>query len=81
MKTGQAVNRNSKHIRATPVTAKQYLRNQITKNTADPMDMILKQYGKLTEENVTSNHESQLREDTYMNNNNDTQHSNMPEHK
>ena len=41
-KTGQVVNRNCKHIRPTPITAKQYFRDQITKNTANPVDEILK---------------------------------------
>ena len=44
------------------------------------MDEILKHYEKLAQENVTSNHDSEGREDTYMNNNKGSQHSNMKEY-
>ena len=76
-KTDHIVYRNSKHITATPMTTEQYLRDQITRHPADPVDEILQQYGKLAQENVTYNHDSQRREDRHMSNNNDTQHSNM----
>ena len=79
-KTGWIVNRNTKHIKATSKTAKQYLGDQITKNTTDPVDEILKHYEKPAQESVKSNHDRCKREDTYMNNNNDIQHSNIEEH-
>ena len=41
------------------------------------MNEILKNYEKLAQENVSNNHNSLGREDTFMSNNNDTQHSNM----
>ena len=47
---------NNKQIKATPITAEQYLRDQITKNTAGPVDEILKHYENLANENVTINH-------------------------
>ena len=52
-KTGYVVTSNSKHIKATPIIAEQYLRDQINKNTADPVNDILKNYEKLAQENVT----------------------------
>ena len=72
--------RNHKHIKATPITAKQYLRDQLTKNTADPLNYILKCYEKLAHKHVTINYDRQGREDTCMNNSNDTQYGNMQEH-
>ena len=44
------------------------------------MGEILKHYEKPAHEYVTINHDRQGRENTYMNNGNDTQHSNMQEH-
>ena len=41
-KTVCIINKNSKHIKATLITAKQYLRDQLTKHTEDPLDKILK---------------------------------------
>ena len=79
-KTGWGVRKNSKHIKATPITGKQYLKDQINKKTADPINEILKNYEKLPQENVSNNHDSQGGEDTYMNNNNNTHHSNMQEY-
>ena len=34
-KTGQLATRKCNHIEATPITAEQYLRDQINKNTKD----------------------------------------------
>ena len=47
---------------------------------ADPVDEILKHYEKLANKNVTIDHNRQGREDTSMNNSDDTQHINMQEH-
>ena len=52
-KTDQVVMRNNILIKATPITAEQYLRVQLTNNTADPVDKILKHYEKLAYKNVT----------------------------
>ena len=52
--TGQIVTRNSRHMNAIPITAKQYLRDQINKNTTDPLDEILKNYEKAAQENVST---------------------------
>ena len=79
-KTCWVVTRNNKHIKAIPVTAEQYLMDQINKNTAEPLDDILKHCEKPANKNMTSIHESWGRKDTYINNNNGTQHSNMQEH-
>ena len=68
---GQIVTRNSKHIKATPITAEQYLRDQINENTTDPLNEILKNYEKLTQENVSNKHGSLRREGTFINNKND----------
>ena len=43
-RTGYIVTRNSKHIKTMPITTEQYLRDQITQHTDDPVDRILKQY-------------------------------------
>ena len=64
--------RNTKHIKATPTIAEQCLMDQLTQNTADPADAILKHYEKLAHENVTIKHDRKGREDTYMNKINDT---------
>ena len=76
-KTGWIVIRNSKHVKATPITAEQYLSDQINKNTTDPFNEILKNYEKLVQENISNKLESLRREDTFMNNKNDKQHSKM----
>ena len=64
-------------MKATHIKVKQYLRDQINRNTADPVNEILQNYENLAQENVSNNHDSQGMEDTYMNNNNGTDHSNM----
>ena len=46
MKTGQVITRNGKHIKATPITAELYLRDQLSKSTADPMNEILEHFEK-----------------------------------
>ena len=38
---GHKVTRNSKYIKAIPITAKQYLRDKLTKNMVDPVDELL----------------------------------------
>ena len=78
MKTGQVVTRNSKHIKATPIMAKQFLRDQLHKSTTDPVDEILKHFEKQVKENVTINCNKQRKEGTIVNS--DTQQSNMQEH-
>ena len=55
--TGHIITGNTKHIKATPLTVEQYHRDQINKNTADCMNEILKNYGKLVQENVSNNHD------------------------
>ena len=67
------------HIKGTPITAKQCLRDQINNNTTDPLNEILKNYEKLVQENVSNKHGSLRREDILMNNKK-TQHNNMQEH-
>ena len=62
------------------MTAEQYFMDQRNKNTADSVNEILKNYEKLAQENMTWNHDGQGKEDTYMKNNNNTQHSNMQDH-
>ena len=62
-KTGCIINRNSKHIKAKPITAEQYLRDQLTQHTEDPLDKILKQYEKLSIENVPHNPNNRRREE------------------
>ena len=62
------------------ITARQYFRDQINKIVAYPVNEILKNYDKLAQENIRSNYDSQGREDTFMNNNNATQHTNMQTH-
>ena len=62
-------------MKATPETAKQYLRDQINDNSPDPLNIILKNYENLAKENLSNKHDS-LR----MNNKNDTQRSSMQGH-
>ena len=40
-KTGHIITRNSKHIKTTPITAEQYLRDQFTCHTKDSLNKIL----------------------------------------
>ena len=79
-KTGHIVTINSKPIKTPPLTTEQYLRDQINKITADPVNEILKNYEQLAQENVSNNHDSRGKEHQYMNNHNDIQHNNMQEH-
>ena len=44
------------------------------------MNEILKNYEIIVQENISDKHNSLRREDTLMNNKNDTQHSSMQEH-
>ena len=67
-------------MKATLITAKQYLRDQLAKSTANPVDDILKHNETLAHENVTVKHDRQGRENTCMNNSNDTEHRNMQKH-
>ena len=41
-KTGCIITRNSKHIKTTPITTEQYIRDQHTWHTEDPVDKMLK---------------------------------------
>ena len=52
-KTGWLITRNSKHIKARPTTAEQYLWNRLGKNTMDTVDGILKQFKKHRQQNMT----------------------------
>ena len=79
-KTGCIITRNSKHIKTTPITAEQYLRDQHTHHAEDPLDKILKQYESLSQYNVPKNAKNRRREETYMNNHSDTQTSNTQGH-
>ena len=40
--TGCIITRNSKHFKTTPIATEQYLRDQLTLQTEDPLDKILK---------------------------------------
>ena len=79
-KTGCIINRNSKCIKATPIKDKQYPRDQLNQHAEDPPDKILKQYEKLSLENVPYNPSSRRKEEICMNNKSDTQNSNTQEH-
>ena len=48
-KTGQLITRNSKHLKATPITAEQYHQDQLSKITVDTVDDILKHIEKHTQ--------------------------------
>ena len=39
-KAGHIITRNSKHMKSTPITAEQYLRDQLTQHTEDPQQNI-----------------------------------------
>ena len=52
-KTGQRVTRNSKHMKATSITAEQYLWEQLSKINVDAVDDILKHVEKHTQQNGT----------------------------
>ena len=60
--------------------AKQYLKDQLSKSTADSVDRILNHFGKQAQENVTINCDKQRKEGTSVNSNSDTQKSNLQEH-
>ena len=49
-KTGRVTTGYSKHIKATHKTAKQYLQDQLHKNTVDTVDDILKHFEKHTQQ-------------------------------
>ena len=71
-KTGCIITRNSKHIKTTLITAEQYLRDQLTQHTEDPLDKILKQYESLSLHNVQNDDKDRRREEADVNNHNDT---------
>ena len=73
MRAGCIITRTSKHIKSTPITAEQYLRDQLTQHTEDPLDKILKQYESLSPHNMPKNYKDRRREETDINNHNDTQ--------
>ena len=62
------------------ITAKQYLRDQLSNSTTDLVDKILNHFEKQGQENWTFNHDKQRREDTCVSSNSDKQQSNMQEH-
>ena len=76
-KTGQLITRTSKQVKATPITAEQYLLHQLNKNTVDTVDDILKQFEKHTQQNMTHIHNEQVNKDTTENGTSDTQQNNM----
>ena len=49
----------------TPITAEQYLRNQLTLHTDDLVDRILKQYVTLSIDKVQNNTSNKRTEETY----------------
>ena len=63
--------RNSKHIK-TFITTEQDLWDQFTQHSEDPRDKILKQYESLFHYYVQNNDNDKRREETDMNNHNDT---------
>ena len=71
-KTGCIITRNKKHIKTTPITSEQFLRDQLTQHAEDPLDKILKQYESLSPHNVQNNDKDTRREETGVNNHNDT---------
>ena len=73
IKKGCLITRNSKHIKTTPITAEQYLWDQLTWHTDDPPYKILKQYETLSTYSVPNNAKNRRREETYMNNHSDMQ--------
>ena len=79
-KAGHTIPRNSKHIKTTPITAEQYLRDQLNWHAGDPLDKILKQTESLFPHNVQNNDEERRREETDMNNNSDTRTSSAQGH-
>ena len=64
-RTGCIVTRNSQHIKTTPITAEQYLRDQLTQDMDDPVDRILKQYETLSTDKVQSNTNNKRRGNTH----------------
>ena len=61
-KTGQLITRNSKHVKPTLITAKQYLCDQLDKHiVTDPLEDILKHLAKQTHTNHTFTRNEQLK--------------------
>ena len=71
-KTGDIIIRNNKHIKTTPITAEQYLRDQLSWHMEDPWDKILKQYESLSPQNEPNNAKDRRREKTDVSSHNDT---------
>ena len=65
--TCHIVTKNSKHIKTSTITAEQYLRNQLTQHTDDPVDRILRQYETFSTDKVHSNNSNKRREETHVN--------------
>ena len=63
-KSGQKVTKR-KHIKATSITAEQYIWDQLIKNTVDRLHDILKYFEKQTQPNVTHSHNRNWRK-TYQ---------------
>ena len=79
-KTGHIQTRNSKCIKTTLIIAELYFRDQLTQQTEDALDKILKQYEMLSPYNVPNNTTNRRREETYRNNYSDMQTSNTQGH-
>ena len=71
-KIGCIITRKSKYIKAKPITAEQYLRDQLTQHMEDPLDKILKQHEPLSPCNVQNNDKDRRKEEIDVNNHNDT---------
>ena len=61
---GYIITSNSKHIKTTPITAEQYLRDQLMQHMNDPVHKIIKQYKKLSTDKVQSNTNNKRRGET-----------------
>ena len=75
--TGYIVTRNSKHIKTTPITAEQYLKDHLTQHTNDLVERMLKQYETLSMDKVQSNNKSKRRGETHMKRTHIVKHSDI----
>ena len=64
-RTGLIVKRNREHIKATAITAEQYLSDKLSKHSVDILDNILKNFEEETQSNLTHPHNRQIEEDTH----------------
>ena len=79
-KTGFNTTGNSKHIKMTPITAEQYLRDQLTWYREDLLDKTSKQYETLSPYRVPNNDKDRRRKETDMNSHSDMQTSSTQGH-